>query len=48
MQKSPYLAQLKVFLESGTKTVATLMEAAPTLEDMGIYIEENEMEDFRG
>ncbi|KAF3844296.1 hypothetical protein F7725_007459 [Dissostichus mawsoni] len=34
---SPYPAQLKVFLASGTKTFTTLMEAAPMLRDMGIH-----------
>lgn len=34
--------------ESGTKTFATLMEAAPTLKDMGIYIEGDEIENYRG
>lgn len=36
--QSPYPAQLKVFLESGTKTFATLNEAAPMLQDMGIFL----------
>ncbi|KAK1894024.1 LINE-1 retrotransposable element ORF1 protein [Dissostichus eleginoides] len=39
---SPYPAQLKVFLASGTKTFTTLMEAAPMLRDMGIRVEEDE------
>ena len=40
--QSPYPAQLKVFLDSGIKTYATLMEAAPMLKDMGISVEEDE------
>lgn len=40
--QSPYPAQLKVFLVSGSKTFATLMEAAPMLEDLGIHVEEDE------
>ncbi len=40
--QSPHAAQLRVFLESGTKTFATLTEASPTLKDMGIYIEEDD------
>lgn len=42
--QSPYPAQLKVFLESGTKTFTTLTEAAPKLEHMGIHVEEDEIE----
>lgn len=42
--QSPYPAQLKVFLESGTKTFTTLTEAAPMLKDMGIDVEEDETE----
>lgn len=42
--QSPYPAQLKVFLESGTKTFTTLTEAAPKLKDMGIHVEEHEIE----
>lgn len=40
--QSPYPAQLKVFLDSGIKAFATLMEAAPMLKDMGISVEEDE------
>ena len=39
-----YPEQLKVFLESGTKTFSTLMEAASMLRDMGIYVEEDKTE----
>lgn len=39
--QSPYPAQLKVFLDSGTRTFSTLMEAAPMLKDMGIDVEED-------
>lgn len=39
--QSPYPAQLKVFLNSATKTFSTLMEAAPMLKDMGIDVEED-------
>lgn len=42
--QSPYLAQLKMFLDSGTKTFATLAEAAPMLKDMGINLDEDRME----
>lgn len=42
--QSPYPAKLKVFLEGGTKTYATLMEAAPMLKDMGIHVDEDEWE----
>lgn len=42
--QSPYPVQLKVFLDSGTKTFATLTEAAPTLKDMGINVDEDRME----
>ncbi|KAG7482229.1 hypothetical protein JOB18_016439 [Solea senegalensis] len=42
--QSPYPAQLKVFLDSGTKTFATLTEAAPMLKNMGINVEEDRME----
>lgn len=40
--QSPYPAQLKVFLDSGIKTFATLMWAAPMLKNMGISVEEDE------
>ncbi len=42
--QSSYPAQLKVFLDSGTKTFSTLMEAAPMLKDMGINVEEERVE----
>uniref|UniRef100_A0A3B4URD3 L1 transposable element RRM domain-containing protein n=1 Tax=Seriola dumerili TaxID=41447 RepID=A0A3B4URD3_SERDU len=42
--QSPYPAQLKVFLDSGTKTFSTLMEAAPMLKDMGIDVQEDGVE----
>ena len=43
--QSPYPAQLKVFLESGTKTFTTPKEeAAPMLRDMGIDVEEDKTE----
>ena len=42
--QSHYPAQLKVFLDSGTKTFATLTEAAPMLKDMGINVDEDKME----
>lgn len=45
--QSPYPAQLKIFLDSGTKTFTTLTEAAPMLKDMGIYVEEDRMEGLR-
>lgn len=40
--QSPYPAQLKVFLDSGIKTFATLMWAAPMLKNMGISVEEDD------
>lgn len=46
--QSPYPAQQKVFLDSGIKTFATLMEAAPMLKDMGIHVEETRGTDYRG
>lgn len=36
--QSPYPAQLKLFLETGTKTFNTLTEAAPVLKEMGIEV----------
>ncbi|KAJ4927048.1 hypothetical protein JOQ06_014788 [Pogonophryne albipinna] len=36
--QSPYPAQLKVFLASGTKIFTTLTEDAPMLRDMGIHV----------
>lgn len=42
--QSPYPAQLKVFLETGTKSFTTLSEAAPMLKDLGIHVEEEESE----
>lgn len=42
--QSPYPAQLKVFLDSGTKTFATLTEAAPILKGMGINVDKDKTE----
>lgn len=42
--QSPYTAQIKVSLDSGTKTFATLTEPAPMLKDMGINVEEDRVE----
>lgn len=42
--QSPYPAQLKVFLETGTKSFTTLAEAAPLLKDLGILVDEDETE----
>lgn len=42
--QSPYPAQLKVLLETGTKVFTTLTEAAPMLKDFGITVEEDEEE----
>lgn len=42
--QSPYPAQLKVFMDSGTKTFTTLMKAAPILKYMGINVEEDNRE----
>lgn len=43
--QSPYRAQLKVFLDTGTKTFVTLIEAAPMLKDMGINVEKDKSSD---
>lgn len=40
----PHPAQLKVFLETGTKVFTTLTQAAPMLKDLGITVEEDEEE----
>ncbi|KAK5614518.1 hypothetical protein CRENBAI_020673 [Crenichthys baileyi] len=42
--KSPYPAQLKVFLDTGTKTFTTVEEAAPMLKEMGIKVKEDRLE----
>lgn len=36
--QSPYPVQLKLFLETGTKTFNTLTEAAPVLKEMEIEV----------
>ena len=36
--KSPFPAQIKIFLDDGVKAFRTLTEAAPTLEKMGIAV----------
>ncbi|KAF3844504.1 hypothetical protein F7725_007667 [Dissostichus mawsoni] len=45
--QSPYPAQLKVFLASGTKIFTTLTEAAPMLRDMGIHVQEEERDELQ-
>ncbi|KAL6481133.1 hypothetical protein MHYP_G00092130 [Metynnis hypsauchen] len=45
--QSPFPAQLRVMLETGTKTFATLSEAAPMLREMGISVEEDETDKLR-
>ncbi|KAK1899283.1 LINE-1 retrotransposable element ORF1 protein [Dissostichus eleginoides] len=45
--QSPYPAQLKVFLASGTKLFTTLTEAAPMLRDMGIHVQEEERDELQ-
>ncbi len=42
--QSPYPAQLEVLMETGTRTLTTLMEAAPILKDLGIRVEKDEWE----
>lgn len=44
---SPFPAQLKIHLDSGVKTFATLARAAPTLEKMGIHVKIDERERYR-
>lgn len=44
---SPFPAQLRIFLDSGTKTFTTLARAAPTLEELGINIKVDEYESCR-
>lgn len=36
--QSPYPAQLKMFLDTGAKTFPSLVEAQPTLRDLGVNI----------
>ena len=43
--QSPYPAQLKIFLDSGTVTFNTLAEAVPTLNGMGITVKEEDATD---
>lgn len=42
--QSPHPAKLKIHLQSGTKTFATLADAADTLKDLGIHVEIDERE----
>uniref|UniRef100_A0A087YQ94 L1 transposable element RRM domain-containing protein n=1 Tax=Poecilia formosa TaxID=48698 RepID=A0A087YQ94_POEFO len=44
---SPFPAQLKIYLDSGAKTFATLARAASTLEKMGIHVKMDEREKYR-
>lgn len=44
---SPFPAQLKIHLDSGVKTFATLARAASTLEKMGIHVKIDERERYR-
>uniref|UniRef100_A0A3Q0S3D6 L1 transposable element RRM domain-containing protein n=1 Tax=Amphilophus citrinellus TaxID=61819 RepID=A0A3Q0S3D6_AMPCI len=44
---SPFPAQLRIYLDSGTKTFTTLARAASTLEDLGIHIKVDEHERCR-
>uniref|UniRef100_A0A3B3XXM6 L1 transposable element RRM domain-containing protein n=1 Tax=Poecilia mexicana TaxID=48701 RepID=A0A3B3XXM6_9TELE len=44
---SPFPAQLKIYLDSGIKTFATLTKAASTLEKMGIQVKIDERERYR-
>lgn len=42
--QSPYLAQLKMFLHTGTKTFITVEEVAHMLKEMGINVKKNSLE----
>lgn len=42
--QSPFLAQLRIHLESGVKTFTTLADAAPVLKEMGIHVKLEERE----
>ena len=44
--KSPYPAQIRIFLDSGVKIFKTLNDAAPTLEKMGIPIKVDPKEEL--
>lgn len=45
--QSPFPAKLKIHLESGTKTFATLADAATTLGELGIHVQLDERETLR-
>ncbi|KAF7655031.1 hypothetical protein LDENG_00061540 [Lucifuga dentata] len=44
--KSPFPAQLRIHLESGTKTFFTLADAIPTLKELGIHIQLEDREEL--
>lgn len=44
---SPFPAQLKIYLDHGTKTFSTLAQAAQTLEELGIHIKVDEQKEIR-